>query len=210
MWPKGFEDPVIHKKDFPELRESGDYQVKALAPIKSAPNSATCSLFKDPLVQKFQRLCTLHGRSEQAENNMRETFRLIKHTQLKKYYKAVSSKESESTNAEDISVTTDPVQIIKKAIENGRPLMSLQNVTVGSVDYQIPAPITIDRSQFEGMRWIINAARDRDKKKSKFYQKLAEVLIETASFTGRVIQVKNDHHKTCEVNRAFAHYRRTK
>merc|ERR1712038_2221892 len=112
MWPKGFEEPVIHKKDFPELRESGDYQVKALAPIKSAPNSATCSLFKDPLVQKFQRLCTLHGRSEQAENNMRETFRLIKHTQLKKYYKAVSSKESESTNADDISITTDPVQII--------------------------------------------------------------------------------------------------
>ena len=60
------------------------------------------------------------------------------------------------------------------------------------------------------MRWIIKAARDRDKKKAMFYQKLAEALIETASFTGRVIQEKNEHHKTCELNRAYAHYRRTK
>ena len=71
MWPKGFEDPVIHKSDFPALRDSGDYQTKAISPIKSAPNSATCSLFTDRTVKKFQRLCTLHGRSEVAENNMR-------------------------------------------------------------------------------------------------------------------------------------------
>ena len=71
MWPTGFEDPVIHKRDFPVMRDSGEYEKKALAPIKSAPNSATCSLFKDPLVQKFHRLCTIHGRSEQTENNLR-------------------------------------------------------------------------------------------------------------------------------------------
>ena len=71
MWPSGFEDPVIHKKDFPELKDKGEYQTKALSPIKSTPNYATCSLFKDPLVQKFHRLCTVHGRSEQAENNLR-------------------------------------------------------------------------------------------------------------------------------------------
>ena len=71
MWPKGFEEPVIHKSDFPTLRDSGDYQTKAISPIKSAPNSATCSLFRDRTVQKFQRLCTIHGRSEQSENNMR-------------------------------------------------------------------------------------------------------------------------------------------
>ena len=71
MWPKGFEDPVIHKRDFPSLQESGEFETKALSPIKSAPNTATCSLFKDPLVQKFHRLCTVHGRSEVAENNLR-------------------------------------------------------------------------------------------------------------------------------------------
>ena len=71
MWPHGFEEPAAHKQEFPELRKSGDFQTKALSPIKSAPNSATCSLFKDPLVQKFHRLCTVHGHSEVAESNLR-------------------------------------------------------------------------------------------------------------------------------------------
>jgi len=213
MWPTGFEDPVIHKRDFPVMRDSGEYEKKALAPIKSAPNSATCSLFKDPLVQKFHRLCTVHGRSEQSENNLRETYRLIKQSQLKKYYKVAASQQAGSlseADAENISITTDPVQIIKKAIENARPLMRLEKVRDGSVEYQVPAPITQKRSEFDGMKWIINAARDRDKSKSRFKEKLAEVLLETASMTGRVIQTKNEHHKTCEVNRAYAHFRRSR
>lgn len=143
---------------------------------------------------------------------------------------------------EDINITTDPVLIIKRAIENARPLMALEKVKVGSVEYLVPKPITVTASQFRGnvtniisthfdynnqnaiirntinlifsfisgMKWIIEAARDRDKLKSSFKEKLAEILVETASFTGRVIQQKNDHHKTCELNRAYAHYRRTK
>lgn len=216
MWPSGFEDPVKHKKDFPELKEKGEYQTKALSPIKSTPNYATCSLFKDPLVQKFHRLCTVHGRSEQAENNLRETYRLIKRAQLKKYYKvsasinAKSKQDSTVSEQEDINITTDPVLIIKRAIENARPLMALEKVKVGSVEYLVPKPITVTASQFRGMKWIIEAARDRDKLKSSFKEKLAEILVETASFTGRVVQQKNDHHKTCELNRAYAHYRRTK
>merc|ERR1712150_242673 len=193
MWPTGFEDPVIHKRDFPVMRDSGEYEKKALAPIKSAPNSATCSLFKDPLVQKFHRL--------------------IKQSQLKKYYKVAASQQAGSlseADVENISITTDPVQIIKKAIENARPLMRLEKVRVGSVEYQVPAPITQKRSEFDGMKWIINAARDRDKSKSRFKEKLAEVLLETASMAGRVIQTKNEHHKTCEVNRAYAHFRRSR
>ena len=70
QWPAGFEEPVPHKRDIPAIRDSGEYEKKALAPIKSAHKSATCSLFQDPLIQKFKRLCTVHGRAQQAENNM--------------------------------------------------------------------------------------------------------------------------------------------
>ena len=54
-------------------------------------------------------------------------------------------------DAENISIATDPVQIIKKAIDNARPLMRLEKVRVGSVEYQVPAPITQKRSEFDGM-----------------------------------------------------------
>jgi len=213
QWPAGFEEPVPHKRDIPAIRDSGEYEKKALAPIKSAHKSATCSLFQDPLIQKFKRLCTVHGRAQQAENNMMETYRIIKHAQLKKYYKVAASLQEGSLAKEDsenISITTDPSEIIRRAIENARPLMKIEKVLVGSVEYQVPAPITKDRSEWTGMKWIVDAARDRDKSKSLFREKLAEVLLETASMTGRVINTKNEHHKTCELNRAFAHFRRGK
>ena len=57
-------------------------------------------------------------------------------------------------DVENISITTDPVQIIKKAIENARPLMRLEKVRVGSVEYQVPAPITQKRSEFDGKYFV--------------------------------------------------------
>ena len=57
---------------------------------------------------------------------------------------------------------------------------------------------------------MIRASRDRDKSKSFFHEKLAEVILETAAYQGRVIAIKDEHHKVCEVNRAYAHFRRTK
>ena len=57
-------------------------------------------------------------------------------------------------DAENISITTDPVQIIKKAIENARPLMRLEKVRVGSVEYQVPVPITQKRSEFDGKYFV--------------------------------------------------------
>ena len=76
----------------------------------------------------------------------------MKETQLKKYYKAIASKGGKEGGAETVavSITTDPVELIKHAIENARPLMRLEKVTVGSVEYQVPTPITLKRSEFDG------------------------------------------------------------
>ena len=60
----------------------------------------------------------------------------------------------------------------------------------------------------------IRTARDRGdreaRKRTKFYQKFARLLIETAEGKGPVIAIKNEHHRVCEANRAYAHYRKTK
>merc|ERR1719273_449053 len=53
MWPNGFEDPVKHKQDFPELKDKGEYQTKALSPIKSAPNYATSHYSKTRWFKNF-------------------------------------------------------------------------------------------------------------------------------------------------------------
>ena len=103
----------------------------------------------------------------------------------------------------------DPTEIIKKAIENAKPLMALENVKVGGMMYTVPAPISEKRAKFEARRWIMNAARDRDRRTTRIPPILANILVDTANNTGRVISVRNEHHKTCEQNRAYAHFRLT-
>ncbi len=56
MWPPEFEDPVPHRSNFQELRESGEYQRKRLVPVKAAENEASASVFYDPLVLKVHLL----------------------------------------------------------------------------------------------------------------------------------------------------------
>ena len=102
---------------------------------------------------------------------------------------------------------TDPGEILKKAVEIARPLMGIQKCRVGSVMYNVPVPVTEHRSYFESRRWILNAARDRNRKESAMAPALAKVILETFNNTGRVISQRNEHHKTCEQNRAYAHFR---
>ena len=202
MWPKGFQEPIKHKKEFPESKLSGVFEEKTLNPIKAAPNDATCSLFKqDDKIRKFTCLVMKYSEREKADIEMRRTFKLIKKAQLAKYYKSSDKNKT---------IVINPQELLLKAIENARPLMALETVSVGSMEYTVPTPITLAKSEYQGMKWILLAARDRDKEKSLFHEKLSEVVLETAAYQGRVINIKDEHHKICEINRAYAHYRRSK
>lgn len=201
MWSSSFEDPLAHKDEIKEAKESGVYKRKSLVPVKAAPADANCSVFLEKETLKFLNTMQQDGKKVVGMKVLGQTFTLLKEIQLKKYYKA-------SPEARE-NIIIDPQEILKKAVENARPLMSLQNVKKGSVYYQVPAPITDDRSYFEARRWIIKAARDRDTKNVRMPQALASILIETANDSGRVIAQRNEHHKLCEQNRAYAHYRIT-
>jgi len=67
-------------------------------------------------------------------------------------------------------------------------------------------PITDKRSNFLGMKWLVEAAREKERT-IHFPEKLAWELLDAASNQGRVVKKKQDLHKQCEANRAYAHYR---
>jgi len=206
MWPKNYEDPVEHKSMIRDLREKGDFERKKIMPIKAADADANCSVFADPLVGRLTRTLMMYSKGEVSQQIMREVYRDIKEIQLRKYYKA----SEEGKKAMDIN----PTKIINDAVQNARPLMALESVRVGAVTYTVPTPITEHFSTFKGIKWLIETARDRGdgeaRRKTQFYQKLARLLIDTAEGKGPVIAIKNEHHRVCETNRAYAHYRRTK
>ena len=45
---------------------------------------------------------------------------------------------------------------------------------------------------------------------SRIADGLAKELVDAYNLVGRAIGKKYEHHKTCEQNRAYAHYRRSK
>jgi len=100
----------------------------------------------------------------------------------------------------------NPRKIFYDAVENCKPLLQLTPIKRGGVTYQVPVPITEKRSQFLSMKWIIDAAREKERT-VHFPEKLAWELIDAANNQGKVIKRKQDLHRQCEANRAYAHYR---
>ena len=69
---------------------------------------------------------------------------LLFRAQMSKYWKAKEDKRK--------SILVNPEELFHKALENARPLMGLEKVARGGVVYTVPVPITLKKSEFEGMR----------------------------------------------------------
>ncbi|SPP81619.1 blast:28S ribosomal protein S7%2C mitochondrial [Drosophila guanche] len=103
-------------------------------------------------------------------------------------------------------VNTNAEKILIDAVENSRPLLQLTSIKRGGVNYQVPVPITKKRSYFLSMKWLLDAAFEKDNKVG-LPERLAWEILDAAHGQGRVIKRKDDLHKQCESNRAYAHYR---
>lgn len=100
----------------------------------------------------------------------------------------------------------NPVNIFRKAIENSTPLLQLTPIKRGGATYQVPIPITDNHARFMAMKWLIVEATEKERN-THFPEKLAAEILDAYNNTGKVVKRKQDLHKQCEANRAFAHYR---
>jgi small subunit ribosomal protein S7 len=100
----------------------------------------------------------------------------------------------------------DPMETLKKAVENARPLLELKSRRVGGATYQIPVDVRSERGESLSIRWIIQAARQR-KTERGMENKLASEIIDAANHTGGAIKKKEDTHRMAEANKVFIHFR---
>ena len=101
----------------------------------------------------------------------------------------------------------DPaLEIFEKALENVGPALEVRSRRIGGATYQVPKEVKGDRKITLAMRWIVEAARDRQGKPMRVF--LAQELMDAAKNTGIAIKKKQDIIKLAEANRAFAHYAR--
>ncbi len=99
----------------------------------------------------------------------------------------------------------DPVNVLKRAIDNLRPQVEVRSRRVGGSSYQVPIEVSSRRSNTLAIRWLVSFARRR--KEPTMAARLANEILDASNYTGAAIKRKEDVHKMAESNRAFAHYR---
>lgn len=97
------------------------------------------------------------------------------------------------------------LEIFEQALQNVMPVLEVRPRRVGGATYQVPVEVPSFRRRSLGLRWLVNAARQRAGK--SMAEKLAAELMDAAKNQGAAIKKKEDTHRMAEANRAFAHYR---
>lgn len=199
VYPPHYVEPVFKKEKQAMIRETGEHLKLAHLPIKPARNNDTSSVFHDDIISKFTNYIMRKGKKCLARDLLEEAFERIKRLQLERLN---SSNDAEANS----KIMTNPREILHLAVENCRPLLQLTPIKRGGVRYQVPIPVTVKRSYFLSMKWLVEAAKEKERN-VHFPEKLAYELIDASLGQGRVIKRKLDLHRQCEANRAYAHYR---
>ena len=85
------------------------------------------------------------------------------------------------------------------------PVLEVRARRVGGSNYQVPVEVRPERRTTLGLRWLVNASRDRGEHTMK--DRLAKEIMDAANNTGASVKKREDTHKMAEANRAFAHFR---
>ena len=99
----------------------------------------------------------------------------------------------------------DPVQTLKKALDNIRPALEVKSRRVGGATYQVPVEVKPGRANTLALRWLVSFSRQRREK--TMTERLMNELLDASNGLGAAVKRREDTHKMAEANRAFAHYR---
>jgi len=97
------------------------------------------------------------------------------------------------------------IDIFFQAIENVKPLLEVRSRRVGGATYQVPMEVRPERQQTLSIRWIVDAARNRNER--TMVERLANELWDAANERGAAFKKREDTHRMAEANKAFAHFR---
>ena len=100
---------------------------------------------------------------------------------------------------------SDPLTVLKRAVDNIRPSVEVRSRRVGGSSYQVPVEVRPRRGQTLAVRWLVEFARKH--KEPTMAMRLANEILDAANRSGAAVKRREDVHKMAESNKAFAHYR---
>ncbi|WP_420174533.1 30S ribosomal protein S7 [Luteococcus sp. OSA5] len=123
--------------------------------------------------------------------------------------------DGKKTTAQDIVYTAlegtrektgvDPVQTLKRALDNIKPSLEVKSRRVGGATYQVPIEVKPARATTLSMRWLVTYSRARREK--TMAERLMNEILDASNGLGASVKKREDTHKMAEANKAFAHYR---
>ena len=99
----------------------------------------------------------------------------------------------------------DPLPVLKKSIDNIKPLLEVRSRRVGGATYQVPVEVQSQRGTTLAIRWLVTFSRRR--RERTMADRLAGEILDASGGAGAAVKRREDMHKMAEANKAFAHYR---
>ena len=139
-------------------------------------------VYQSPVVTQLVNKILLHGKKSTAESIV---------------YGALSGC-AEKTG-------TDPVQTLRRALDNVRPTLEVRSRRVGGATYQVLIEVKPGRANTLALRWLVGYSRARREK--TMTERLMNEILDASNGLGAAVKKREDTHKMAESNKAFAHYR---
>ena len=100
---------------------------------------------------------------------------------------------------------TDPVQTLRRALDNVRPTLEVRSRRVGGSTYQVPVEVKPGRANTLALRWLVGYSRARREK--TMTERLMNEILDASNGLGAAVKKREDTHKMADANKAFSHYR---
>jgi small subunit ribosomal protein S7 len=98
----------------------------------------------------------------------------------------------------------EPIEVFNRALENCKPAVEVRSKRVGGAAYQVPMQVNRNRQQSLGIRWMLQAVRE--KKGRATHEKLAEEIVAAYKREGAAVTKRDNVHRMADANKAFAHF----
>jgi small subunit ribosomal protein S7 len=101
--------------------------------------------------------------------------------------------------------TTNPLDVLQRAVDNAKPRLEVKARRVGGATYQVPLEVPTDRQFALALRWLVDFADAR--KGVPMQDALASEILDAYQGQGNAIRKRDEVHKMAQANKAFAHFR---
>jgi small subunit ribosomal protein S7 len=153
--------------------------------------------FKSEVLAKFINVVMNDGKKSVAEN--------IVYGALEEFQKLMKKSKKAEELGEEVLKNLSPVDLFEKVMDNVRPTVEVRSRRVGGATYQVPVEVRPKRSMALGMRWMVQAARNRGEK--GMVSRLAAEMLEAFENRGAAVKKREETHRMAKANQAFAHFR---